>query len=187
VGYKEICIVEHVTNESTFVKAFLEEVEHLRCKYSSQLKISTAIEAKVVDLKGNLDLPEEVEGVDYIYGAFHKIPKGENVFLPTSQFPYIKEEALTLWFEGFRNLLKNPIPQVIAHPGAILTEKDINIPENMVTTLIQESGDKIFEINLRHRAPLGKFLEEVKRRGKFFYGSDSHSKEEIRFWGNILL
>jgi histidinol phosphatase-like PHP family hydrolase len=101
--------------------------------------------------------------------------------------PQIKEEALTFWFKGFRNLLKNPIPQVIAHPGAILTENDIFIPEEMVSTILQESSDKIFEINLRHRAPLGKFLKEVKRRGKFFYGSDSHSKEEIKFWGSILL
>ena len=41
---------------------------------TTTVRLRCAVEAKLLDTAGNLDLPSELEGVDAIYAADHQVP-----------------------------------------------------------------------------------------------------------------
>ncbi|MCK4306964.1 PHP domain-containing protein [candidate division WOR-3 bacterium] len=184
--YEKICIVDHVREDTKWVPDFTHEILRLKKKYGSKIEIFSGIEAKVINLKGDLDLPKDIDKIDFIYSAFHRIPAEEREYLPSREISVNKSMALALWFTAMKAVLKNPIPNVIAHPGAILYDHGVYIPTKVIDTLIKEGKNKIFEINLRHRAPRGKLLSKLlDGKFKIFYGSDSHSVDELLFWESL--
>ena len=186
VGYNKICIVDHVRENTIWVPDFVHDIMRLRKKYGDKIEILSGIEAKAINLKGDLDLPKNIEGVDFVYAAIHRIPIEERKYLPSGEISVNKSRALAFWFTAMRKILKNPIPTIIAHPAAILYKHGVYLSKEVINTLIKEGKDKIFEINLRHRAPRGEFLTRVLKKSKVIYGSDAHSSDELLFWANLL-
>ena len=187
IGYEKICIVDHVRKDTKWVPDFAHEIMRLKKKYGSKIEILSGIEAKVINLKGDLDLPDNIDGVDFVYSAFHRIPTEEREYLPSREISVNKSKALALWFTAMRKVLKNSVSNVIAHPGAILYDQGVYIPTKVIDTLIKEGKNKTFEINLRHRAPRGEFLTKILKRANVIYGSDAHSSDELLFWSNSLI
>ncbi len=187
IGYEKICIVDHVREGTKWVSDFANEVLRLKEKYGSKIEIHSGIEAKVIDLRGNLDLPSDFRAVDFVLAAYHRIPRGAREYLSPQEITTDKERALNLWATGMREVLNNPYVNVIAHPTAIMCKYNIPISEDIIDSILGFS-DKCFEINLQHRVPRGKFLAKLLQ-GKFkiSYGSDAHSIDELIFWKEIGL
>lgn len=198
LGYVAICITDHIRREECeWIDTFIEELRRLRNKFQNEIKIYYALESKVIDSEGDIDiLPVWSDRVDFVYAAFHQIPDSKGV-MSSEEIKRFPEKAIALWRNAMLKVLENPIVDIIAHPGALLKEYQIHIPHDDMKIIASKAGlcNKIFEINAKHMVPDNDFLKILDSFGvKFSYGSDSHSvsellnytKLELRFPVNVM-
>ncbi|MFH1642774.1 MAG: PHP domain-containing protein [Nanoarchaeota archaeon] len=182
--FNRICITDHVRRTTAWLSAFSKEINILKKRYSDKITVMSGIEAKVIDLKGNLDiLPEFKNQVDLIFGAFHRIPKGSAVYYKETETKSIAGVIKKDYIKSFLNLLKNPYLDIIAHPTRILQIMNIELTDDDMYTIAKaaQKSNKTFEYNTTYNLPNEKFFKILKNHNiKFIIGSDSHSIEGIK-------
>jgi putative hydrolase len=182
-GYREIAITDHVRRTSDWLDEFAAELERLKHVYINKIRLYSGIEAKVIDLMGNIDAqPEFFLKVDLVLGAIHRIPKGQNEYLTDAEIDNDPESALRCWYESMMKLLENMSVDIIAHPDAILKTHSISVPYYLKSIIAKKAAEfhKVFEVNLRYKVPDEEFLRLLKlNEVRLSLGSDSHSIEEI--------
>lgn len=186
LGFEVIAFTEHVRKETTWLDDFTREIERLKDTYKDNIKILSGIEAKVIDLNGNIDAkPSFFDKVDVVLAAFHKIPTNKG-FIPTDQISKRRDEALHYWYRAMLAVLENPNVDIIAHPTHLLRVHKINVPKDMMIEIARKSKNykKKFEKNLKHNLPNEQFLQILNEYDvEIVNGSDSHSVEEFeRLW-----
>jgi len=183
LGLKQIVFTEHVRRSTEWVDKYVAEIKRIKKKYP-QIKIYSGIEAKVIDLKGNIDAKKEFfKKVDLVNGVFHRIPKGEEEYLSQEEILLDKRRAFELWYQAMMKLLENENVKIIGHPGVILKRYKIKFPNWAKEKIAKKTKrfNKIFEINKKFGVPDREFLKILKKnKVKFSYGSDSHSIEEFK-------
>lgn len=183
LGYKEIAIVDHVRRSSNWVNKFVAEMGRLKQLYSGEIKLHSGIEAKVINLNGDVDARLEFFAkVDLVLGAFHRIPKGGDEYLSNYEISSNMDKALSYWFTTKMKLLENPDVDIIAHSTAILKRNGIIIPTIMKQAIAQKAAlfEKTFEVNSKYQLPDREFLHFLQiNKVKLSFGSDSHSIDEI--------
>ncbi|MDI3478960.1 MAG: putative hydrolase [Candidatus Atribacteria bacterium] len=133
-------------------------------------RIFFGVEVDILDFEGNLDLEEKVlRKVDYAIAAFHpQVFKGGN-----------REDNT----KALLRVLKNPLVNIIAHPGNPRYPLDY---ERIVEEAV--SNDKIIEINnssfsVSRKGSLENCrliaVEVMKRGGTIILSSDAHFCEEV--------
>lgn len=184
LGLELVAITDHVNRESDWLDDFVMEIDRLKSKYDDKIKILSGIEAKVIDLDGNIDAREEFfKKVDIVLGAFHRIPDS-NGFIPRGRIPIERDRVLNFWYKAFLSLLeKNNHVDIIAHPTNILKINGIEVPLWMkrgITKVGRRSG-KIFEFNLKYKVPDDEFIRMLREEDiPMSIGSDAHSVEELK-------
>jgi HisJ family histidinol phosphate phosphatase len=182
-NYGEIAIVDHVRRTTDWLDNFAIEMGRLQQLYRHQITLYSGIEAKVVNLKGDIDArPDFFSKVDLVLGAFHRIPKGDEEYLNEAEINMDKGRALEFWFTGFMKLLENQDVGIIAHPTAILKTCNIVVPVDMKNLIARKtvSCGKILEINSKYQVPDEEFLNILRQNNvKLSFGSDSHGIEEM--------
>ncbi|MFC2071556.1 PHP domain-containing protein [Chloroflexota bacterium] len=183
LGYKAIGITEHVRRTTDWLDAFAEEMERLKQVYVNRIRLYSGIEAKVINLKGDVDAcPEFFTKVDLVLGAFHRIPKGQDEYLGPDEISRDKDKALEYWFNGMTKLLENDNVHVIAHPTSILKTHGISVPYELKNVIAQRAAayHKVFEVNPKYQVPDEEFLHLLElNKVRFSFGSDSHRVEEM--------
>ena len=81
-GLRTVCLAEHVRRETAAVPGFLAAVRAL--PPVPGLRVLAGVEAKILDTRGRLDLPDLPPGVDLVLIADHQFP-GRDGPLPPSQ------------------------------------------------------------------------------------------------------
>ncbi len=189
LGYKEIAFTDHVRRDSEWVEKYIEELKKLKNKYKLKIKILIGVEAKVINLQGELDLPPKIsDRMDLILGAFHQIPKGKEQYFSENEILKNKKEVLGFWYSSMKNLLKNPRVNIIAHPTYPLDKYFIFLDRKQKENIarIAKKQNKIFEINFKYNCPDKEFISILKKRGvKIIRSSDSHSIKELRSFSKI--
>ena len=184
VGYREIAITDHVRRTTDWLDNFCKEMNRLKQIYTARIKLYSGIEAKVINLKGDVDArPEFFKKVDLVLGAFHRIPRGEDEYQGHEEILQDKGKTLEYWFEGIMKLLENSSVMIIAHPTAILKSNSITVPTGLKKDIARKAAEhgKIFEVNTKYQVPDDEFIGFLKLYGvKLSFGSDSHSIEEMR-------
>jgi putative hydrolase len=182
-GYKYVGIVDHVRRTTDWLDSFKREIERIRQLYSGKINLYSGIEAKVINLKGDVDAKREFfSEVDLVLGAFHRIPKGQDEYFSTEEISLNKDKALDFWFRGMMMLIENREVNIIAHPNAILERNFISVPYEMKQVISKKAAvfNKVFEVNLKYRVPDSEFIHILKLNNvKLSIGSDSHSIEEM--------
>lgn len=182
-GYREIAVVDHVRRTSDWLDIFSAEIERLKQLYSGKIKLYSGIEAKVVNLEGDIDArPEFFHKVDLVLSAFHRIPKGQEEYFSDDEIVHYPDKALECWFKGKMKLMENPNVDIIAHPTAILKRKGIPLASNLKMVISQKAAvyRKVFEVNSKYQVPDQEFLHWLQiNEVKLSFGSDSHSIDEI--------
>ena len=182
-NYVEIAIVDHVRRTTDWLDNFAIEMGRLKQYYRDQITLYSGIEAKVINLKGDVDArPDFFPKVDLVLGAFHRIPKGDEEYLSEAEINMDKDRALEFWFTGFMKLLENHDVGIIAHPTAILKRHNITVPADMKNLIARKaiSYGKILEINSKYQVPDEEFLRILRQNNaKLSFGSDSHGIEEM--------
>lgn len=128
-GYKTIFLTEHVRKKLSYdFSRFLADIERARNKFTS-LTIWTGVEVNIL-LDGELDMPEDLSGIEVICFACHSFPKDRPAL----------EKALR---SAFSNKKWNKFVRVWAHPSSInryIKKKDFTqFLKNMIT-LAQKEG-----------------------------------------------
>lgn len=181
--YDEIAIVDHVRRTTDWLDNFTNEIERLKRVYQDRIILYSGIEAKVINLQGDIDARADFfPKVDLVLGAFHRIPKGEGEYLSESEITADSERALEFWFTGFMKLLENPHVHIIAHPTAIMKRYNITISTDMKNLIAKKAAScgKILEVNSKYQVPDEEFLNILRKNDvKLSSGSDSHSIGEM--------
>lgn len=180
-GYFQIAVTDHVRRTTTWVERFAEELAALKTKYADRIGISSAVEAKVLDLDGNLDFaPEERKFVDLVYGALHRIPS-TNGFLSREEMKSSPSLAVANWEIATCSMLRRREIDVLAHPTAILDINGLSAPSEAVRRVAGcavESG-VFFEINSKYPLRESVVASAIKANAAFSFGSDSHRAFDI--------
>lgn len=181
-GYKEIAFTDHVRRDTKWLGKYIEEIKRVQKKYPN-IKIYSGIEAKVINLRGDIDARSSFfKKIDLVLGVFHRIPKGEEIYFSKEEILNNKKLALEFWYRAIMKVLENKNVNIIAHPTAILKEYRIKLPNRVKEKIAKKAKKegKIFEINKKFGVPNNKFIKILrKEKIKLIYGSDSHSVKEL--------
>jgi histidinol phosphatase-like PHP family hydrolase len=175
-------IVDHVRADTRWVKCFSDEIHAIQRKHSGRILILCGVEAKCLDLKGNLDMPHDSDClVDFVVGSIHRIPS-EDGFVKRSEFAASSDSIIRYWQASSTSMLRNPKVSLWAHPGAILSDNGIEVPEEVARYVasVAFNSMKFVEKNVKHSAPRGCLLDAFRKYGvNLIPGSDSHSLRDM--------
>jgi putative hydrolase len=189
LGLLELTCVDHVRVDTDWVADYVAAVR--RVNATTPVVLSCAVEAKLLDTAGNLDLPSDLTGVDAIYVADHQVPLADGPHTPRE----IKEQmadgtlSLTDLLEAIvtstTNALRRHSPVVIAHmfsvlPKVGLSEDDVpqELLEQLATVAAQTSAR--IEISERWNCPSARTLRPFLRRDvPLLLSTDSHRNDTI--------
>jgi len=188
VGLGTIAITDHVRADSDWVWDYIDYVGEVADYYKDRIRVVCGVEAKITDLGGSIDIPEGVDDyVDILLASVHRIPTGDG-FLSDDEIARDVDNAINLWAKAIISAISNPSVSVIAHPGLILKNHGIEIPENIADMVGSKiKGEAVaFEYNIGWGVPEGYLLDALIRSGAIFtIGSDAHSASDIkRLWGS---
>ncbi|MEL6545717.1 MAG: PHP domain-containing protein [Myxococcota bacterium] len=167
-GLTRLGLVDHVRRDTTYLPEFVAHVERLRPQTSVELTIG--IEAKFLDRSGALDVPERIDGVDFVYAADHQLPIDVGCITPKEAVARMEaghmtpEAVIESLVDANCNAMVRPPRLVIAHLGSILPKMGLSeeqVPHQQLVRLAafaRHSGTYI-EIDERWRCPGPKTLK----------------------------
>jgi putative hydrolase len=189
LGLIELTCVDHVRAGTDWVPDYVREVR--RVNVTTAVELRCAVEAKLLDVAGNLDLPHGLQNVDAIYAADHQVPLIDGPHTPSevkamiSEGSLSAEEVLEAIVTATANSLRVGCPVVIAHLFSLLPKLGLS-EEQVPLMLIEElaastadSGSQI-EVSERWRCPSTRTLGPFLKRGvQLLLSTDSHRSDTI--------
>lgn len=152
--------------------------------YYPEIEILSAVEANIVSLEGELDVPPEILAqLDKVLVGFHlfMLPSNFRSFWGIiinnallSKLKFQKDEIRKKNTELMIKVLNNNQIDIITHPGY-----QVNLDTK---TLAAEAAKRnvALEINAKHGFLTEEFVKIAAREGvKFSLGSDAHTPEEV--------
>ena len=188
VGLKKVAIADHGprsqsirrfgVKRATTLLEIKEKVDEYN-KYYDDLEILAAVEANIVSMEGDLDVPQEILAeLDKVLVGFHlfirpvdlKAAKGIIVNnLIVNKFKKQRKKVRKINTELFLKVLANYDIDIITHPGYQI---------NLDTELLAAEAAKrevALEINSKHGFLTEEFVKLAAEEGvKFSLGSDAH-------------
>ena len=188
-GLTELVFADHVRFDSRWVPDYVAAVS--RCREQTSVVLHCAVEAKILDIYGHLDLPHKLEGVEAVYAVSHQAPSPDGPMNPRSTRERIEagdldpQMILSWMIAGTANAVHCHEHVVIAHlfsalPTLGLGEGDV--PAEMVDSLViaaAESNARIL-VDERWRCPTVRTLRPFLRHGvPVLLGTGSRNRETI--------
>ena len=189
LGLKRICCVDHVRNGTDWTKDFAKEVR-LQGKATS-LDVYSGVETKLLNTGGDLDLPDNIDGIDYIYVADHQFPTDVGPVHPKEirklikEYPAEKNSLVQGFADSVIGALNKHKNVVLAHlfsvfPKAGLVEDEV--PETVIKAIAsaaRRNGAQL-EIDERWKCPSLRTARIFMNEGvPIVFSTDSHRKESI--------
>lgn len=190
---KKIAISDHgpsifalgVEKPETFLK-IKAEVEDCNSKYP-QIDVLSNVEANVVGLNGELDLPKEIlKQLDLVMVGLHplsvplSIREGGKLLFYYFGGKYnrrLAEKSRVLNTKLLTEAVQKNKVDIITHPGY-----KMSVDTKELALVCARTGTAL-EINSKHSGWQKDFIEIAKKTGvKFVLGSDAHSPQEV---GNL--
>ena len=189
LGLAELTCVDHVRESTDWVAAYVAAVEEAR--RHTALTLHCAVEAKILDTAGRLDLPPAMRGVDAIYAADHQVPTAGGPRDPAAVRALIADGTVTAdaVVEALVAATAAAVCRydhvVIAHLFSVLPKFGLaeeDVPLALVDELAAaaaERGARI-EVDERWRCPSARTLRPFLARGvPLLLSTDSHRRETI--------
>lgn len=82
IGLTELACVEQVRGDTKWIPAYVAAIRDSRKR--TPIVLRCAVEAKILDTYGCLDLPAELDGIDAVYAASHQAPSPDGPLNPRS-------------------------------------------------------------------------------------------------------
>jgi putative hydrolase len=189
IGLTELVFADHVRSDSRWLPTYVAAVS--RCRERTSVVLHCAVEAKILDSYGHLDLPPKLNGVDAVYAVSHQAPSPDGPMNPRSTRERIEAgdldpQMILGWMvAGTVAALHCHEHVVIAHlfsalPSLGLSERDV--PGEMVDSLVVAAADANARILVdeRLRCPTVRTLRPFLRRGvPVLLGTGSRNRETV--------
>jgi putative hydrolase len=190
LGLRELTCVDHVRVDTDWVPEYAAAV---RCiNQTTSVELSCAVEAKLMDTAGRLDLPLDLTGVDAIYAADHQVPLADGPHSPREIKTAIEDGALSgdevieaIVTATAHALNAQRLPVVIAHMFSVLPKIGLheqNVPLGLIEQLAAVAArmDAQIEVSERWRCPGVRALRPFISRGvPLLLSTDAHCAEKI--------
>ncbi|MDX6635485.1 MAG: hypothetical protein QOF06_1688 [Solirubrobacterales bacterium] len=174
IGLTELVFADHVRFDSRWIPDYVAAVS--KCREQTSVVLHCAVEAKILDSYGRLDLPRKLKGVDAVYAVSHQAPSPDGPMNPRSTRERIEagkldpQMILSWMVAGTTAALHRHEHVVIAHlfsalPSLGLSEGDV--PAEMVDSLViqaAESNARIL-VDEHWRCPTVRTLRPFLRYG----------------------
>lgn len=189
IGLTELVFADHVRFDSKWVPDYVAAVS--RCREQTSVVLHCAVEAKILDTYGRLDLPRNLKGVEAVYVVGHQPPSPDGPMSPRSTRERIEARdldsrmVLSWLVAGTAAALYCHEHVVIAHlfsalPTLGLSEGDV--PAEMVDSLVvaaAESDARIL-VGERWRCPTIRTMRPFLQHGvPVLLGTGSKNRETI--------
>ncbi len=189
LGLTQLGCVDHVRADTTYVPDYIAAVR--RIAEETDIQLTCGIEAKLVNTRGELDLPGGIDDVDVIYAADHQVPLADGPNHPRDVKARLEsgelsaEQVVGAIVTATAKALDREHPVVIAHFLSVLPKiglAETDVPADMLELLAAETartGQRI-EISERWRCPSAATLRPFAARGvPILLSTDSHRRETI--------
>ncbi len=188
-GLERLCCVDHVRRKTPWVPEFVKAVQQAR--QNTGIELLCGVEAKILNEDGDLDAPDDLTGVDYIYAADHRFPLYDKCRSPNRIRQMLADGEVTV--ERLMQALTNATcgamirheRVVVAHLFSILPKvglSEAQVPMHMLETLAETAAQtgSIIDIDQRWSCPGPRSVEPFVRRGvRVLMSTDSHKPEDI--------
>ncbi len=188
-GLAALTCVDHVRRDTDWVSSFAAEVRELAG--GTKVEVRSGVEAKILDTSGELDLPPDIDGVDRIYAADHRVPLDDGPADPAAVRIAIADGGTdpASVVESIVTATVNAAGRhpnvVIAHLFSVLpkigVDEDI-VPADALERLAAAAADAgaSIEVDERWRCPSARTLRPFRDAGvPILLSTDSHSPETI--------
>lgn len=189
IGLERLCCVDHVRRDTDWLPEFAAHIERLR--NTSKIALYSGIETKLLNEAGDLDMPEDISGIDYTYVADHQFPLGDKCYHPKEIREMIRDgkldsaDAIGALCRATINAVKRNPNVVLAHLFSVLPKAGLSeemVPEDLICEIADAAkrfGAKI-EIDERWKCPSLRTISYFnERQVPVWFSSDSHRKETI--------
>jgi putative hydrolase len=188
-GLVAITCVDHVRRDTDWTPAFAEEVRGV--DHGTDLEVRSAVEAKILDTSGELDLPADIGGVDRVYAADHRVPLDDGPADPAAIRIAIADgemdpsAAIESICEATANAAGRRPNLVIAHLFSVLPKiglDESDVADRSLERLAAAASDagSSIEIDERWGCPSARTLRHFQNAGvPILLSTDSHSPETI--------
>jgi len=189
LGLLELTCVDHVRVDTDWVADYVAAVR--RVNATTPVVLSCAVEAKLLNTAGNLDLPSDLTGVDAIYAADHQVPLVDGPHTPQEIKALIADGVLSVadLLEAIvistANALRTHGPVVIAHMFSVLPKLGLSeddVPQELLEQLaiVTAQTSARVEVSERWNCPSARTLRPFLRRGvPLLLSTDSHRTDTI--------
>jgi putative hydrolase len=189
MGLTELACVEHVRGDTKWVPAYVAAIRDSRKR--TPIVLRCAVEAKILDIYGCLDLPVELDGVDAVYAASHQAPSPDGPMNPRSTRERIEAgeldpQMVLRWVvSGTVAALCHHEHLVIAHlfsvlPELGLNERDVSLDLIDSLAIAAAESDARVVVDEHWRCPTVRTLRPFLRRGvPLLLGSGSYDIETV--------
>jgi putative hydrolase len=189
LGLQRLTCVDHVRADTAWAPAFVAAVRE--ADQRTEIELRCGLEAKLLDTEGNLDIPPDLGGADYIYAADHQVPLASGPTHPREVKAAIESgetralDVLEAIITATANAVDRHENVVIAHLFSVLPKiglAEAEVPADLVARLaaVADRNGARIEIDERWSCPgavtLAPFLE---REVPILLSTDSHRPEAI--------
>jgi putative hydrolase len=189
IGLTELTCVEHVREDTRWIPAYVAAIRESRKR--TPIVLRCAVEAKILDIYGCLDLPAELDGIDAVYAASHQAPSPDGPMHPRSTRERIEKgeldpQMVLRWIvSGTVAALLSHEHLAIAHLFSVLPK--LGLEEGEVSLELVDSlavaaaeSDARIVVDEHWRCPAVRTLRPFVRHGvPLLLGSGSHDSETV--------
>jgi HisJ family histidinol phosphate phosphatase len=118
LGYTQITFTDHVRRDSGWLNNYILEISNLRKEFKDTIKINIGVEAKIINLEGDIDFDYAYRHkIDFVLAALHRIPIGNEKYIHHSDIDQQNiGEIYNFIKEAIDRVLDNPLVDILAHP-----------------------------------------------------------------------
>lgn len=194
-----LCINDHVRQDTTWVNNFLAALK--KTYQPPGLQIYSGVETKLLDTKGNLDLPKQLKHnpklVDRIIVGDHQFPSKNGPILPTEIKKMLLEKKLhtqnviEMYLEASCAVMEKHHNLQLGHwfslfPKIGILESQIPQPQLKLWAETAKKTGTVIEINEKWACPTATTIKAaLTAKTQIVFGTDSHSCENIGKYKNV--
>lgn len=188
-GMHTLGLVDHVRRDTTYVPEFAAAVRAL--DRTAGLRVLLGVEAKILDVGGAVDLPDDLPDLDYVLVADHQVPRPEGPAHPRDVTAALATGELTPevvvedLVEATVNSLRCYDRVILAHLFSILPKVGLTeeqVPERLVDHLGRAivRADAVVEINEKWTCPTVRVASILADRGvRITLSTDAHHESRV--------
>lgn len=194
-GVTRLHITDHVRTDTTWLPEYVREIDRVRS--SSPLEVVCGVEAKLLDVRGHLDLPADLTGIEQVVVADHQFPTRQGPVSPTEMRRRIEagecrvDDVLQDLFVATSRAVFAHDNVVVGHIFSILPKAGIGIESvtddmlDLIARSVRAAG-AVIEVSERWRTPSVEMVRKLCARGvELVPASDAHSADQIAAWDHV--